>query len=172
METALSVPLVIVGSARKSGNTYTIANAVLQGIDVKIIELANHTIVPYSYNGNYGEDDFMDIATQMLQHNTIIFATPVYWYAMSGMMKTFFDRLTHLVTTHKPSGRQLKGKNILLIATGTDAGLPEGFEVPFQQTAEYFDAQYKGAVYFCTKEKYPATHPEGVIAFRQLLLSL
>ena len=26
------------------------------------------------------------------KYDTLIFATPVYWYSMSGIMKVFFDR--------------------------------------------------------------------------------
>ena len=172
METSSVLPLVIIGSARKHGTTYAVTNAILQGIEVEILDLANYSILPYSYDGNYGEDDFMHIAGQMLRHDTIIFATPVYWYAMSGIMKTFFDRLTDLVTIQKQLGRQLKGKNFLLIVSGTDKELPEGFEVPFKRSVEYFDATYNGVLYFRAKEKYPETHPEEADAFRQKILSL
>ena len=53
----------------------------------------------------------------MVQYEQIIFATPIYWYAMSAQLKTFFDRMTDLLTIHKPLGRQLrKGKKMFLIA--------------------------------------------------------
>lgn len=67
----------------------------------------------------------------MLHDDKIIFATPVYWYSMSGLMKTFFDRLTDLVTIQKSVGRKLKGKETFLFAVGTDDLLPAGFTIPF-----------------------------------------
>ncbi len=86
----------------------------------------------------------------MIGTNVVVFATPVYWYAMSGAMKAFFDRMTDLLETSKELGRQLKGKGFWLIASGTDLALPEGFEVPFARTAEYFGNQYRGSEYLYT----------------------
>ncbi len=44
------------------------------------------------------------------KYDVLIFATPVYWYSMSGIMKVFFDRITDLLTIKKDIGRKLKGK--------------------------------------------------------------
>jgi len=120
MEPASAIPLVIIGSARKDGNTREITDAVLQGIPAKKIDLANHTILPYSYDGQYADDDFLYVVDEMLRYQTIIFATPVYWYAMSGAMKIFLDRFTDLVTIQKEKGRKLKGRNFLLLVVGSD----------------------------------------------------
>jgi len=87
-----------------------------------------------------GRDDFQIVVGRMLEHQQIILATPVYWYAMSGLMKTFFDRLTDLLSNPEARklGRALAGRNVWVLATGTDEKLPAGFGVPFQKTAEYF----------------------------------
>jgi multimeric flavodoxin WrbA len=60
----------------------------------------------------------------MIEHDAIVFATPVYWYAMSGLMKVLFDRFTDLVTVRKDLGRRLRGRRVFLIACGTDPDLP------------------------------------------------
>ena len=65
-------------------------------------------------------------------------------------MKIFFDRLTDLLETSKKWGRQMADKHIWLIASGTDIALPEGFEVPFSRTAQYFNSSYRGAGYLYT----------------------
>ena len=83
----------------------------------------------------------------MLQHQKLVFATPVYWYAMSGSMKVLFDRLTDLVTIQKVAGRKLMGKQVYLVAVGAEDTLPVGFEVPFRRTASYFDMQYVAGFY-------------------------
>jgi hypothetical protein len=86
-------------------------------------------------------------AVAVRQH--VIFATPVYWYAMAGPMKTFFDRMTDLIVDPKnrETGRALAGRSVWLLATGTDDGMPPGFHEPFARTAEYFGMLWRGAVY-------------------------
>jgi multimeric flavodoxin WrbA len=80
-------------------------------IEHTLIDLFDFNVYPYNYLGNYHlSDNFMDIIEEILHYDKIIFATPVYWYSMRGLMKTFFDRLTDLVTTNKTVGRGLKGK--------------------------------------------------------------
>lgn len=147
--------LVISGSARKDSDTKKYADYLLSEIAHTHIPLAELNILPYSYEGIYNDaDEFEKVIQAMLAHNIIIFATPVYWYAMSALMKNMFDRLTDLVTIDKPTGRSLKGKYIFLVAVGTDAKLPEGFDIPFKRTAEYFDMNYVGSYYGCTRVDY------------------
>jgi len=66
---------------------------------------------------------------------------------MSGVLKRFFDRLTDLVTVHKPLGRKLAGRFVWVAACGSDPTLPEGFEVPFRATAVYFGMSFGGVLY-------------------------
>ena len=54
-------------------------------------------------------------------------------------MKTFFDRLSSLITIDKAKGRALAGKAAWLIATGVEEYLPDGFEVPFVRTRKAED---------------------------------
>lgn len=143
-------PLVLLASARQESDTQLLVHQLLAGQSYKVINLLEHTISPYSYTGKYtAGDQFLSIAGQMLPHQRILFATPVYWYAMSGLLKTFFDRLTDLVTVEKKTGRQLAGKEVYLVAVGAEPDLPPGFEEPFKLTAAYFDMTYGGA-YYCT----------------------
>jgi hypothetical protein len=68
---------------------------------------------------------------------------------MSGLMKTLFDRFTDLLILeeYRPMGRSLSGKDVWLLATGTDEGLSTGFEEPFARTAAYFGMTWKQAFY-------------------------
>jgi multimeric flavodoxin WrbA len=88
----------------------------------------------------------------MTEVKNIVFATPVYWYAMSGVMKIFFDRLSDLISTSKPLGRGLAGKSVYLFSTGSELEMPDGFEVPFKRTAEYFDMNYVKSIYVSVKD--------------------
>jgi multimeric flavodoxin WrbA len=143
-------PFLIIGSSRKQSDTKSFVNELFRNTEHKQVDLLDFAIAPYSYDGIYPPDDFNALAEEILQHDILIFATPVYWYAMSAVMKQFFDRLTDLVTIRKATGRLLKGKTIFLIVVGDNAEIPEGFEIPFKNTAEYLDMKYGGSIYFST----------------------
>lgn len=141
-------PFIILASARKNSDTQKLVELVFKDTEYTLVDLLDYKIAQYNYKEEYPTDDeFIKVAEQMLSHELIVFATPVYWYAMSGYMKIFFDRLTDLTASHKPMGKQLKGKRAALITVSTDDILPEGFEVPFKRTAEYFDMEYSGCFF-------------------------
>ena len=147
------LPLVILGSARKQGDTLRLVNALYKPEEIELLDLLDYRVSLYQYALTYPPDDqFLQIAEKLLRHQEIVLATPVYWYAMSGLMKVFFDRLTNLTDSHKNMGKQLKGRTVKVIAVGTDPELPPGFEIPFQLTAAYFGMNYGGAVYKPVKE--------------------
>ncbi|RFZ90807.1 NADPH-dependent oxidoreductase [Mucilaginibacter conchicola] len=147
-------PLVILGSNRKNSLTESITRKALGTAEFDMIDLLDHTIVHYNYDGHYpAADEFDAIINRIIPYDNIIFATPVYWYSMSGVMKVFFDRLTDLITIKKDLGRGLKGKSASMIAVGVDPTIPDGFEVPFKHTAAYLGIQYQGCTYYATEPK-------------------
>lgn len=131
----------------------------------ELIDLASRRLRPFTYQRVEGEDDFEGIVQRMLAHRQILMATPVYWYAMSGIMKAFFDRLTDLLTGNDPTrrGRALAGRKLWLLAVGTDPHLPEGFEVPFESTARYLEMEWGGSCYCRTTGEGLAEHAETAI---------
>jgi multimeric flavodoxin WrbA len=142
-------PLVILGSARPDGETRKAVDIAFAG-RADLIILADRNIGGYDYSHRNDGDDFRSVVRAMLAHDRLVFATPVYWYAMSAPMKIFFDRLTDLLETAKTDGRAMKDKRCWMIATGTEETLPEGFETPFRGTAEYFGMTYHGCGYLYT----------------------
>jgi len=150
----MTIPLIILASNRRESNTEKALKEIYGDNPYHLINLLDHYIQPYSYAGVYSADDnFNDIVNVMLEHDDITFATPVYWYAMSGLLKTFIDRLTDIVTVDKEKGKEVKGRSLSVIAAGSDLALPEGFEVPFKLTARYFDMVFKGITYKAFEEK-------------------
>ncbi len=144
--------LIIIASARKQSDTKKQLEKVFEEIEFDIIDLLDFEILPYNYCGDYSSSDkFLGIIEKILEYDKIVFATPVYWYAMSGLMKIFFDRLTDLVTINKSFGRNLKGKKIFLFAVGSDKTSPTGFEIPFELTAKYFHMTFNDYIYISTK---------------------
>ena len=137
--------LIIMGTSNSHGNTRKIVDAIITKTNADFIDLNTYKVSYFDYEHGNKADDFVKIATQMVQYEQIIFATPIYWYAMSAQLKTFFDRMTDLLTIHKPLGRQLrKGKKMFLIACSSDSVEYEGFIMPFKNTAEYLGMEYGG----------------------------
>lgn len=105
----------------------------------------------------------------MLASEHIVFATPVYWYSMSGTMKGFFDRLTDLLVDpeNRELGRAFAGRNVWLLATGADESLPSGFQEPFASTAAYFGMVWQQAFY-CRSVKGAQLTVESLSEARKL----
>lgn len=141
--------LVIHGSARVDSDTRKYVDFTFSRTDHTYLDLNTYRIEEYNYEESYSSSDqFMEVIEVLLRHRIIVFATPVYWYAMSGKMKILFDRFTDLVSSRKETGKQLVGKKIALLAVGNDAELPEGFIVPFRDTANYLAMKYIDVVYY------------------------
>ncbi|MGM9538290.1 MAG: flavodoxin family protein [Candidatus Onthomonas sp.] len=62
------------------------------------------------------QDDVADIARQVKEADVLVFATPIYYYEMSGQMKTLLDRLNPLY----PSDYRFR--EIYLLATAAETG--------------------------------------------------
>ncbi|WP_375434144.1 flavodoxin family protein [uncultured Hymenobacter sp.] len=151
-----TTPLVVLGSARQAGDTHRLVAGALAKVPHTLVNLLDWPVAPYSYDHEYpAEDAFPHLASLMVQHPAIVFATPVYWYSMSGVMKHFLDRLTDLTDSHKQLGRALAGKHAFLLAVGSDHNLPEGFEVPFRRTAAYFDMTFERSLYQSLTQPFP-----------------
>lgn len=90
--------LVLNGSSRAQGNTEQLTQAVLQTLPHTVIHLREKNILPIDDKRHTEEgfqpvdDDFDEVIRQVLAHDILIFATPLYWYGMSGVMKNFVDR--------------------------------------------------------------------------------
>ncbi len=142
--------LVIMGSSRSDGETAKSVDVLIKGQDAEVIDLLKYDIGFFDYDHKNTNDAFFDISKKMFAADKIVLATPVYWYAMSALLKMFFDRLSDLITVRKSDGRLLAGKHVYVLANGTDKDLPEGFDVPFKRTADYFDMNYVKLKYLYT----------------------
>lgn len=146
--------LVILGSSREDSNTLKAVKTLCPFKSYELLDLQNFNLNHYDYDhGANASDDFKTIASQLDLAQVIIFATPVYWYTMSSRMKVLFDRFTELLSTYKEIGKRMKGKQCYVISCGSEPVLPEGFEMPFKLTANYFEMEYRGAFYLTTKGK-------------------
>lgn len=141
--------VIIVGSSRKNGNTARLANLVSNQFSMDVINLSDYKISYYDYESKNSNDDFLPLMRSIIEsYDTIIFATPVYWYNMSGIMKVFFDRITDLLRIDKETGRKLRGKNFAVFSNSGDDKLDYDFYVHFKKSAEYLGMNYIGEQHF------------------------
>lgn len=60
------------------------------------------------------KDDANEIAEKVKNADVVVFATPVYYYAMSGQMKTLIDRMNCLFSSN------YRFRDVYLIASAAD----------------------------------------------------
>lgn len=139
--------LIIVGSSRKGGDTFNAAERLKVVLGADLIELVDYRIGRYDYaHGN--DDDFPALIRKIISdYDTLVFATPVYWYSMSGVMKDFFDRITDLLDLDKETGRMLRGKRMAVISSSAGDHLGEDFWHPFRATGTYLGLAYLGHIH-------------------------
>ena len=124
--------IIIQGSARGDGNTNKISKYIKEQTGFEIIDLSTKNIGAFDYKFKNKDDDFMPLINEILDnYDILIFISPVYWYSMSGILKTFFDRISDCLTIEKETGRKFRGKNMIAISCGSDNKDIDGFFTPF-----------------------------------------
>ena len=119
--------LVISSSPRKGGNSETLACEFLRGA----LDAGNKAEIVYLRDKQIAfckgclacqktlecviGDDAVEITKKMLNADVIAFATPIYYYSLSGQLKTMLDRANALFAS------DYKFKDIYLIATAADS---------------------------------------------------
>ncbi|MEO6901627.1 MAG: NAD(P)H-dependent oxidoreductase [Bacteroidia bacterium] len=140
--------IVLVGSSRKDGNTRQAIDKLNLLSDFDIIDLSDFDMSYYDYEHRNKNDDYLDLIRNIVNnYDTLIFATPVYWYSMSGIMKVFFDRITDLLNNEKDLGRKLRNKNMAVLSSSTGEHLHELFWLPFIESAKYLGMNYLGNIH-------------------------
>lgn len=137
-------PVIIFGSSRSFGNTRKVTDDIFGSSGIPLVDLNNFDISPFDYEHRNKHDDFIPLIENLLDHDTWIIATPVYWYTTSAHHKIFFDRIADLLDIRKDLGRRLSGKKLFVIASfGTS--YPNGFDGLFEQICEYLCMEYLGS---------------------------
>ena len=99
-------------SPNREGNTYRIGQELLKDKDHDVLQMADYIISQY---GQVFEDDEMiEILKEIDKYDILVIGSPVYWYTVGGMLKTFIDRLYML-----PEAEALRGKKLYLFAQGS-----------------------------------------------------
>lgn len=122
MEQELKDVLAIVGSPRREGNCDLLCEEFLHGA----LDAGHSTLKIYLQEQRIGtcmacygcrgtrecvqKDDMAALLEKMVHADVIVLATPVYFYAMSGQLKTMIDRTL-------PRYREIADKEFYFIAT-------------------------------------------------------
>lgn len=140
--------LVILGSSRKDGDTKKVVDELIGFSKWDLIDLNDYNISYYDYEHKNLDDDYLGLMQRIINdYDVLIFATPVYWYSMSGIMKVFFDRITDLLDTEKDLGRKLRSKSMAALSCSIGDNLGEHFWLPFTETAKYLGMNYLGSLH-------------------------
>ena len=137
---------ILVGSSRKGGNSELLADFVVQDIEHEKVYLKDLHIRPiedlrHTRNGFQTVNDDYDILVEaILKCNVVIFATPIYWYSMSGLMKNMIDRLSQAIRDERyPNVKEhLKTMRTIVVAVGGDEPRIKGLPL-IQQVRYIFD---------------------------------
>lgn len=120
--------LVISTSPRKHGNSDILADCFIKGAGEKGHNVEKITLIDKNIQFCKGclvcqqmkpcimDDDANEIVNKMKKADIVVFATPIYFYEMSGQMKTLIDRTNPLFV------QDYQFRDIYLIATCADKG--------------------------------------------------
>lgn len=164
--------IILLGSSNSTGETFTVSKYLSEKTNYPIIDLKSKTILPFDYEFKNSGDDFLPLIKEIVDsYDLIVFATPVYWYTMSGTMKIFFDRISDCLKTEKETGRKLRGKEMAVLSCGSDHDLKDGFHMPFIESAKYLGMKYIGDVHcWLENDGIPEEVKLGLDAFAQKII--
>ena len=98
-------------SPNKNGNTYRIGEKILDNIEHNVLQMSDYKI--YQYGQVYEDDQIKEVFDKIEKADTIVIGSPVYWYTVGGILKTFIDRFYML-----DEAKKLHEKKLYLFAQG------------------------------------------------------
>lgn len=146
--------VIISSTPRVGGNSEILAKEFARGAEeagnhVEIINLREHNIgycigcyACHKTGKCFQKDKMNEIGEKLEKADVIVFATPVYFYSMSGQLKVFIDRLVPFYTKIRA--------DIYLVATQWD---------PYEESMENTFNSIRG----CTVDCFENCEEKGVI---------
>jgi multimeric flavodoxin WrbA len=158
--------LALSSSPRRDGNSRILADAVLdgareQGHATELVHVDDHVSAFVRdcrrCRGADGRCTIGDgfealLYDHVLPADGLVFATPIYWYGMSGQLKTFLDRLFCYIAASHPgaedvvSGLLDKPLALVLSSEETYPGAGAGIVHQVQEYARYTQSPLVGVV--------------------------
>lgn len=158
--------LAMSSSPRNDGNSRLLAQAVLDGAaarghGVELVDLADKVTAPLRDcrvcrrdDGACSiEDDYEHLILQkVLPADAIVFATPLYWYGISGQLKIFIDRIFCYMKSDYPGWESVRDRLIgkrMVVAVSSEESYPgavAGITAQMQEFARYLHSELVGVV--------------------------
>ena len=147
--------LFLAGSPRKNGNTDQLVAAFAEGArehhDVEIVSVSEYKINPcigcnscFSREGYtcIQNDDMFRIYDKMKKVDTVVIASPVYFYGISAQLKAIVDRF------HTPmrSGFHIKKLGLILVGAATIPELFDSIITQYRLILNFFKLEDAGMV--------------------------
>ena len=152
--------LVISSTPRRGGNSEVLAKEFARGAGdaghaVEVIDLRdyhlNYCVACYACaeSGKCVIGDGMnEIAEKLVEADVIVFATPVYFYSMSGQLKVFIDRLVpvyseissdiYIIASQMDDSKEMMEKaKAMIVAIATDFELNCEYEGVVSRTTQF-----------------------------------
>ncbi len=141
--------IALFSSSRRHGNTGRLMDRIASELAIPVVDLSEKEISAFDYEHKNRSDDFESLMEKVLESDQIIFASPVYWYAVSPSMKIFLDRLSDYLELPDllEKGRNLRGKHCYVICTSAETQVSPTFINAFRETFEYLGMQFGGFVH-------------------------
>lgn len=163
--------IVISGSAHADGaSTYLadrfIAGARSAGHQVDRYNVADHqtnfVMVAENEDPILQDDDGAQLLTKVLQADLVVLVTPVYYYAMSSLLKTVIDRFYEINAELKQAAKQ-----VMMFATAYDSDehVFDSMKINYRQLVDYLGWQDAGMIWDHGALTHPAIDHYGQQAY-------
>jgi multimeric flavodoxin WrbA len=164
--------IALFSSSRRLGNTGQLIDRIASDLNIEVVDFAGQRMSSYDYEHRNRHDDFEPLMQRVLAHNQIIFASPIYWYAVAPAMKVFLDRLSDLLEIPDllAEGRRLRGKNAYVVCTSVGDEPSGAFMEAFLDTFSYLGMHFGGMAHInCQDGFIPAMHDPTAVGFAALV---
>ncbi len=147
---------VIYGSSRKNGNSEVLTKRALEHLKTdqyRQVTLLDYHIEPiiderHTASGFQPvDDDYEILIEELMNYDAILFATPLYWYGMSGRLKNFIDRFTQSMRSEKYDFKEfMKGKKMFVVIAGGPSSPVTALPLlqQFQLISQFFSMDFSG----------------------------
>ena len=153
-------------SPRRDGNSFLLAEAAVHGAreaghDTALVHLDDYVTHLLrdcrrcrDHTGRCTIDDGFEslLRDRVLPADAIVLATPLYWYGVSGQLKTFLDRIFCYIAASEPDADRfvqgLLGKRLALVIASEESypGASLGVIHEIQEYARYTHSAFVGVV--------------------------
>lgn len=119
--------LMVNGATREGGNTDTITNLFVEGAQGAGLKISCATLRNLKIADCIGcctclreskchfDDDMTGLRQNIMDSHVLVFASPLYFCEVTGLMKTFIDRLYFFY--HDVNKKMIAGRHVLVITT-------------------------------------------------------